>query len=129
MSSKNEIYVNRDPLSAGPYSCSIQINESVLLTPNITSSKALLKILEKILKRIKNNNEPVFVDEEVFLLIQELKQEKDYEWHHVGVIRSKAGKWKVWLCIGAISVYLSTEEVMKVIEGMKRLDFSSLPVH
>ena len=53
MSSKNEIYVNRDPLSAGPYSCSIQINESVLLTPNITSSKALLKILEKILGRIK----------------------------------------------------------------------------
>jgi len=128
MSSKKEIYVNRDPFSKEPYSCSIRVNQSVLLTPNIMSSKALLLILQTILDRIKDNNDPVFVDQDVFLLIEKLKIDKDYEWSHVGVIRSD-GKWKVWLCIGAISLYLDTQEARKIVEGVGELDFSSELVH
>ena len=125
-----EVYLN--PETKEPESCLIRVNSSVLLTPNLLSTQALIVILQRILEGIENHKsrQDILADNQINNVLRRARQEDSFDWKHIDAIRSESGEWKIWLNSGAVSVYLSMEEVRRIIEdfeklnGMKHIQFS-----
>ena len=116
-----EVYLN--PETQEPESCSIRVNSSVLLTPSLLSSQALIVILQRILEGIESHKskQDILADEQINNVLRRARQEDAFDWKHIDAIRSESGEWKVWLNSGAVSVYLSMEEVRRIIEDSKAI--------
>ena len=125
-----DVYLN--PETKEPESCLIRVNSSVLLTPNLLSTQALIVILQRILEGIENHKsrQDILADNQINNVLRRARQEDSFDWKHIDAIRSESGEWKIWLNSGAVSVYLSMEEVRRIIEdfeklnGMKHIQFS-----
>ena len=110
-----EVYLN--PETKEPESCLIRVNSSVLLTPNLLSTQALIVILQRILEGIENhkNRQDILADSQINEVLRRAKQEESFDWQHIDAMRSESGEWKIWLNAGAVSVYLSMEEVRRIV--------------
>ena len=116
-----EVYLN--PETKEPESCLIRVNSSVLLTPSLLSSQALIVILQRILEGIESHKskQDILADDQINNVLRRARQEDSFNWKHIDAIRSESGEWKIWLNMGAVSVYLSMEEVRKIVEDSKAI--------
>jgi hypothetical protein len=116
-----EVYFN--PETKEPESCLIRVNSSVLLTPSLLSTKALIVILQRLLEGIEKHNsrQDILADDLINSAIRKAKQLESFDWKHIDAIRSESGEWKVWLNAGAVSVYLSIEEVRRIVGDFEKI--------
>ena len=116
-----EVYLN--PETKEPESCLIRVNSSILLTPSLLSSQALIVILQRILESIESHKskQDILADDQINNVLRRARQEDAFDWKHIDAIRSESGEWKIWLNMGAVSVYLSMEEVRKIVEDSKAI--------
>lgn len=124
-----EVYLN--PETKEPESCLIRVNSSVLLTPSLLSSQALIVILQRILEGIESHKskQDILADDQINNVLRRARQKDSFDWKHIDAIRSESGEWKVWLNSGAVSIYLSMEEVKKItddFEGLVKTESLSL---
>ena len=124
-----EVYLN--PETKEPESCLIRVNSSVLLTPSLLSTQALIVILQRILEGIENHKsrQDILADSQINEVLRRARQEDSFDWKHIDAMRSESGEWKIWLKTDAISVYLSMEEVKKItadFEGLVKTESLSL---
>lgn len=115
------MYLN--PETQEPESCVIRVNDSVLLTPNLLSAKALIVILQIILEGIENHKskQDILADDQINDVLRRAKGEASFEWNHIDAIRTESGDWKVWLKTNSISVYLSFEEVKRIVRDIQQI--------
>jgi hypothetical protein len=111
-----EVYFN--PETKEPESCLIRVNSSVLLTPSLLSSQALIVVLQRILEGIESHKskQDILADVQINDVLRRARQEESFDWKHIDAIRSESGEWKVWLNAGAVSVYLSMEEAQRLVK-------------
>ena len=116
-----EVYLN--PETKEPESCLIRVNSSVLLTPSLLSTQALIIILQRILEGIENHKsrQDILADSKINEVLRRAKQEESFDWQHIDAMRSESGEWKVWLNAGAVSIYLSMEEVGRIIGDFQEI--------
>jgi hypothetical protein len=116
-----EIYFN--PETKEPESCLIRVNNSLLLTPSLLSTQALIVILKRILEGIESHKsrQDILADDQINNVLRRARQEEAFEWKHIDAIRSESGEWKIWLNTGAISLYLSLEEVRSILNDFENL--------
>jgi hypothetical protein len=116
-----EVYLN--PETKEPESCLIRVNSSVLLTPSLLSSQALIVILQRILEGIESHKskQDILADDQINNVLRRARQEDAFDWKHIDAIRSESGEWKIWLNMGAVSIYLSIEEVRSIVGDLENL--------
>ena len=116
-----EVYFN--PETKEPESCLIRVNSSVLLTPSLLSSQALIVILQRILEGIESHKskQDILADDQINNVLRRARQEDALDWKHIDAIRLESGEWKIWLKTDAISIYLSMEEVARIVGDFKSL--------
>ena len=116
-----EVYFN--PETKEPESCLIRVNSSVLLTPSLLSSQALIVILQRILEGIESHKskQDILADDQINNVLRRARQEDAFDWKHIDAIRSESGEWKIWLNMGAVSIYLSIEEVRSIVGDLENL--------
>lgn len=105
-----------------PKSCVIRVNESILLTPNPLSAQALVVILQRILEAIPEHNskQSALSDPRINEALMRAHQVKSFEWGHIDAIRLPSGEWKIWLQSRAVSVYLNSDEVRRVVSDFEK---------
>ena len=116
-----EVYLN--PETKEPESCLIRVNSSVLLTPSLLSSQALIVILQRILEGIESHKskQDILADDQINNVLRRARQEDSFDWKHIDAIRSESGEWKIWLNMGAVSIYLSIEEARRIVGDFENL--------
>ena len=116
-----EVYLN--PETQEPESCLIRVNSSVLLTPSLLSSQALIVILQRILEGIESHKskQDILADDQINNVLRRARQEDAFDWKHIDAIRSESGEWKIWLKTNAISVYLSIEEASQIVKDFQQI--------
>ena len=116
-----DVYLN--PETKEPESCLIRVNSSVLLTPSLLSSQALIVILQRILEGIESHKskQDILADDQINNVLRRARQEDSFNWKHIDAIRSESGEWKIWLNMGAVSIYLSIEEVRSIVGDLENL--------
>ena len=116
-----EVYLN--PETKEPESCLIRVNSSILLTPSLLSSQALIVILQRILESIESHKskQDILADDQINNVLRRARQEDAFDWKHIDAIRSESGEWKIWLNMGAVSIYLSIEEVRSIVGDLENL--------
>lgn len=125
--------VTRNPITRLAQSCVFTLSRSLILTPNIYSSLVLVSSLKMVLDEIENskNKKTFFSNKKIFEEFKRSAVPSKYcicEWTNIDVIRTSSGELKVWLQIEAISVYLSIEEVEKIVYEAKNSALDSLIV-
>ena len=116
-----DVYLN--PETKEPESCLIRVNSSVLLTPSLLSTQALIVILQRILEGIENHKsrQDILADSKINEVLRRAKQEESFDWQHIDAMRSESGEWKVWLNMGPVSVYLSIEEASQIVIDFQQI--------
>ena len=78
-----EVYLN--PETKEPESCLIRVNSSVLLTPSLLSTKALIVILQRILEGIENHKsrQDILADSKINEVLRRARQEESFDWQHI----------------------------------------------
>ena len=73
-----EVYLN--PETKEPESCLIRVNSSVLLTPSLLSTQALIVILQRILEGIENHKsrQDILADSKINEVLRRVKQEDSF---------------------------------------------------
>ena len=123
-----EVYLN--PETKEPESCLIRVNSSILLTPSLLSSQALIVILQRILESIERHKskQDILADDQINNVLRRARQEDSFDWKHIDAIRSESGEWKIWLKTDVISVYLSMEEVRRIVGDFENLKQKMLSI-
>ena len=116
-----DVYLN--PETKEPESCLIRVNSSVLLTPSLLSTQALIVILQRILEGIESHKsrQDILADSKINEVLRRARQEESFDWQHIDAMRSESGEWKVWLNAGAVSIYLSMEEVGRIVGDYEKI--------
>ena len=87
------------------------------------SSQALIVILQRILEGIESHKskQDILADDQINNVLRRARQEDALDWKHIDAIRLESGEWKIWLNMGAVSIYLSIEEVRSIVGDLENL--------
>lgn len=115
------VMINCDPHTGEPYSVSIQVNESLLMTPNAFSAQIMIQAFQRMIECIATESllTPWHVgDSGVYDLLKSAQERPSNEWSYMDAFLS-GGDWKFWLCSRALNAYLTLGQAKQIVSDFQ----------